>query len=142
MASRPVSAPKSSTGAPWQEKPSSARARDELGDEARLADAGIAADDDDAAALTLQARFGDGAEFAQLFVATDQRRRRGGRRLDAANAPGDERLVLALQRHRRGRLGVEGIGHLLPRRRADDDLVEAAALRKRAAVLTASPVSA
>ena len=45
----------------------------ELGDEPGLADAGIAADDDDPAALPLGAGRGHGGEVAQFLVAADER---------------------------------------------------------------------
>ena len=123
-ASRPVSAPKSSTGAAWQEKPRSRADRDELGDQARLADAGVAAHDDDAAALALGAGLGDGAEVAQLLVAPDQRRRAAA---GASRSPrmryGDERLVLALERSVGTAASASKTSETwLPGRRADDDL--------------------
>ena len=83
-------------------KAEGAGAGDELGDQARLADARVAADDDDAAALALGAGLGEGAEVAQLLVAADERRFAATRRLArAAHAPGDERLLLALDLDRR-----------------------------------------
>ena len=74
----------------------------ELGDEPRLADARIAADDDDPAALPLGAGRGHGGEVAQLLVPADERagaHRRG--RPVAADAIRRERALLALDLDRR-----------------------------------------
>ena len=94
-----------------------------LGDEARLADPRVAADDDDAAALSLGAGFGEGREFAQFLVPSDERAAGRLRRVPlAANPVGHERPLLALHLDWSAGLAGEDIGHLAPGVGADDDL--------------------
>ena len=100
-----------------------ARRRDELGDETRFADPWIAPDDDDPAASALYAGLRHRPEIAQLLVAPDKGAGIAPRRLARTADPvGDEPLLLALQREPVRCLSIEGLGHLLPRRRVDDDL--------------------
>ena len=97
---------------------------DEFGDEPRLADARVAAHDDDPAALALGAGLGKGTEIALLFLAADEQCAAGdGSFPGPANPIGDQRLLLALDLDRRARIGLEEIGHLPPGLGADDDLV-------------------
>ena len=84
---------------------------------------GIAADDDDPAALPLGAGRGHGGEVAQLLVPADERAgaRRRCRPL-AADAIRGERPLLALDLGRLVRVRLEMVGHLLPGVGADEHL--------------------
>ena len=95
---------------------------DEFGDHARLADAGIAAHDHDPAALALRARLGHGTKLTQLLVAPHQgsAAARRGRLPFPAHPVGDQRLLLALDLDRCGRVGLEEIRDLPPGGRAHD----------------------
>ncbi len=94
----------------------------ELGQEARLADAGVAEQEEHLAAAVREL-VDDRLQAPDLLVSADERRQRGrlGRGLRADEAPGLDRLVAALHRQLAERLEHEGVQEALRRGLADRD---------------------
>ena len=94
----------------------------ELGDEPRLADAGIAADDE----TRLRLRSAQASAIAAKSRSSSSRPTSGRRRLPAPPIAADpvrrKRPLLALDLDRRAFVGLEVVGHLLPGVGADEHL--------------------
>ncbi len=99
------------------------RAHLELAQQARLADAGVAAHDDQAAAPELAAAAEQGIELLQLLDAPDEGPCGFGLVHLAANAVRHDRLHLALDGHRGACLGLEQRGDFAPGVGTDHHLV-------------------